>query len=64
MAGLVGASAGDDHAKYGAQLVASFGQAIREGYMASCTDTVARLTGRPAQTLREVLAAKMKSAQS
>ena len=37
---------GDDHLRYGAQLVASFGRSIREGYMDSCTDTVAKLTGR------------------
>jgi len=62
IAGLVGAGAGDDHAKYGAELVASFGRAIRAGYLASCTDTVAKLTRRPALTLREVLEAKLKAA--
>ena len=45
----------DDHARYGAQLVASFGRSIREGYMASRSDVVARLAGRPARTLRAVL---------
>jgi NAD(P)H dehydrogenase (quinone) len=55
VAGLVGAAGEDDHLRYGAGLVASFGRSIREGYMASCTDTVERLTGRPARTLREVL---------
>ena len=55
VAGIVGEAAGDDHLRYGAELVASFGRSIREGYMASCTDTVERLTGRPARTLREVL---------
>jgi NAD(P)H dehydrogenase (quinone) len=49
------APADDDHARYGAQLVASFGRSIREGYMASCTDVVERLVGRPARTLRSVL---------
>jgi len=55
IASLVGDGSGDDHLRYGAELVASFGRAIREGYMASCTDDVATLTGRPARTLREVL---------
>jgi NAD(P)H dehydrogenase (quinone) len=45
----------DDHARYGAQLVASFGTSIREGYMASRTGVVELLTGRPARTLRAVL---------
>jgi NAD(P)H dehydrogenase (quinone) len=52
---LVGEAGGDDHLKYGAELVASFGRSIREGFMASCTDSVRRLTGRPARTLSEVL---------
>ncbi len=55
IASLVGDGTNDDHLKYGARLVASFGQSIRDGWMASCTDTVARLTGRPARTLRSVL---------
>jgi len=55
VASLVGGATDDDHMKYGAALVASFGRSIREGYMASVTDTVARLTGRPARTLRQVL---------
>lgn len=50
------ASGNDDHARFGAELVASFGRSIREGYMRSRTDVVERLTGRRAQTLREVLA--------
>jgi NAD(P)H dehydrogenase (quinone) len=57
IAGIVGGATGDDHLRYGAELVASFGRSIREGYMASCTNAVAALTGRPARTLREVLAA-------
>ena len=61
IAGLVGAGAGDDHAKYGAQLVASFGRSIRAGYLATCTDTVTKLTACPALTLREVLEAKLKA---
>lgn len=59
VAGLVGDAREDDHSKYGARLVASFGRAIRESYMASCTDAVERLTGRPAQDLRGLLAASM-----
>jgi len=54
---LVGDARDDDHMRYGAELVASFGQSIREGYMDSCTDTVSTLTGRPAQTLGFVLKA-------
>jgi NAD(P)H dehydrogenase (quinone) len=63
IAGIVSAGGGDDHARYGAELVASFGRAIREGYLSSCTDVVARVTGRPAKTLREVLAGKLKPAK-
>jgi NAD(P)H dehydrogenase (quinone) len=56
VATIVGSATGDDHLRYGAELVASFGRSIREGYMRSCTDTVARITGRPATPLRQVLA--------
>lgn len=56
VAGMVGDARGDDHLRYGAELVASFGRAIREGYMSACTDAVERLTGRPACALRDVLA--------
>ncbi|MGN6870602.1 MAG: NAD(P)H-binding protein [Solirubrobacteraceae bacterium] len=54
---LAGAFGGSDeeHARYGAELVASFGRSIREGYMASRSDVVQRLTGRPPRTLRTVL---------
>jgi NAD(P)H dehydrogenase (quinone) len=55
VATLAGAS-GDDHLRYGAELVASFGRSIREGYMDSCTNTIAKLTGRAPLTLRQVLA--------
>lgn len=55
VAGMIGDAAGDDHRKYGAALVASFGRAIREGFMASRTTSVARLTGRRPRTLRETL---------
>jgi NAD(P)H dehydrogenase (quinone) len=56
---LVGAFGGgdDEHARYGAELVASFGRSIREGYMASRSDVVEQLTGRPPRTLRSVLEA-------
>lgn len=55
VATLVGDAKGDDHLRYGAELVASFGRSIREGYMASCTDAVATLTGRAPLTLKELL---------
>jgi NAD(P)H dehydrogenase (quinone) len=55
IATLVGNAAHDDHLRFGAALVASFGRSIREGYMASCTDAVAMLTGRPPRALRELL---------
>jgi NAD(P)H dehydrogenase (quinone) len=55
---LAGAFGGDDeHARYGAELVASFGRSIREGYMASRSDVVERVAGRPPRTLRAVLEA-------
>jgi NAD(P)H dehydrogenase (quinone) len=57
IATLVGDATGDDHLRYGAELVASFGRSIREGYMNACTDHVARLTGRSPKSLRELLAA-------
>jgi NAD(P)H dehydrogenase (quinone) len=59
VAAMIGSATGDDHLRYGAELVASFGRSIREGYMRSCTDTVARITGRPAIPLRRVLAAAL-----
>jgi NAD(P)H dehydrogenase (quinone) len=56
---LTGALGGsdDEHARYGAELVASFGRSIREGYMSSRSDVVERLLGRPPRTLRSVLEA-------
>jgi NAD(P)H dehydrogenase (quinone) len=56
---LAGAFSGsdDEHGRYGAELVASFGRSIREGYMATLSDVVERLTGRPPRTLRSVLEA-------
>lgn len=38
-----------------AHIVADFGRAAREGYLAEVTDTVERLTGSTPRTLREVL---------
>ena len=54
---IISQTTNDDHSKYGAELVASFGRSIREGYMENCTNTVELLSGRPAITLRQVLAA-------
>ncbi len=50
-----GARADDDHARYGARLVASLGRSIREGYMAVQSDLGPSLTPRPRRTLRSVL---------
>jgi NAD(P)H dehydrogenase (quinone) len=58
VATLVGdAAATDDHRRYGAELVASFGRSIREGYMDSRTDAVATLTGRAPRRLGDMLGA-------
>jgi NAD(P)H dehydrogenase (quinone) len=54
---IVSQATNDDHSKYGAELVASFGRSIKDGYMAACTNTVELLTGRPAIRLRQVLEA-------
>lgn len=62
IAGVANASGNDDHARFGAELVASFGRSIREGFMQSCTDVVERLTGAPALSLRDVLTPLAKSA--
>ena len=56
VAALGGGATGDDHLRYGANLVASFGRSIREGYMSACTDHVAILTERPPRSLRQTLA--------
>lgn len=53
---LLAAQGDTGHGRYGAELVASFGRAIREGWFAACTDTVERLAGRPPQELRAILA--------
>jgi len=58
LAGALGGS-DDEHARYGAELVASFGRSIREGFMASRSDVVQRLTGRPPRALRSVLQAAL-----
>lgn len=57
LAGLVGGEPDDGHLRYGAELVTSFGRSVREGFMASCTDAVATLTGRPARALSDLLEA-------
>ena len=48
VAAMVGGAGHDDHLRFGAELVASFGRSIREGYMSACTDHAATLMGRPA----------------
>jgi len=55
VAELVGTSA-DGHLRYGAELLASFGRAIREGYLDVRSDAVSKLTGREPRSLRGVLA--------
>ena len=55
VAGLVGAST-DGHLRYGAELLSSFGRAIREGYLDVRSDAVSRLTGREPRPLLDVLA--------
>jgi NAD(P)H dehydrogenase (quinone) len=56
IATIVGDAKGNDHLRYGAELVASFGRAIREGYMDSRSDAVEKLTGRAPLTLEHLLA--------
>lgn len=58
IARLLGKEADTEHLRYGAELVASFGRAIREGFFAAESDAVERLTGRPPRRLRDVLAAE------
>jgi NAD(P)H dehydrogenase (quinone) len=38
----------------------SFGRAIRDGWLAVCSDDVQRLTGRPARSTRELLEASLR----
>jgi len=56
VAAMVGAATGDNHLRYGAELVASFGRSIREGHMSARSDVVRSLLGRAPKSLREVLA--------
>jgi hypothetical protein len=49
------APAEDEHARYGARLVASLGRSIREGYMAVQADRDPALTSQPRRTLRSIL---------
>jgi NAD(P)H dehydrogenase (quinone) len=58
VAGLVGSST-DGHLRYGAELLASFGRAIREGYLDVRSDSVSRLTGRDPRTLRDILVSQL-----
>jgi NAD(P)H dehydrogenase (quinone) len=53
--GMLAGAPRDGHARYGAELVASFGRAVRENHLSACTATVEALTGRPARTLEAVL---------
>jgi NAD(P)H dehydrogenase (quinone) len=55
VATLIGDAERDDHLRYGAELVASFGRSIREGYMNARADHVAKLVGHAPQSLRQVL---------
>jgi NAD(P)H dehydrogenase (quinone) len=55
IAGMLGSGEHDGHARYGAELVASFGRAVRENHLSACTDMVEKLTGRPATALEIVL---------
>lgn len=55
IAGMLGNGDGDGHARYGAELVASFGRAVREDYLSACTTMVDELADRPATTLETVL---------
>jgi NAD(P)H dehydrogenase (quinone) len=57
-----GAPADDDHARYGARLVASLGRSIREGYMAVQSDPDPALALPPRRTLRSVLESSMRTA--
>ena len=61
---VLGSNSTDDHARFGAELVASLGRAIRKGYFAACTNDVERLSGRPARTLQEVVDAGLHPARA
>jgi NAD(P)H dehydrogenase (quinone) len=62
--GMLGSGDQDGHARYGAELVASFGRAAREGYLSACTSAVERLAGRPAMSLETVLREALRSTTS
>lgn len=62
VAGLVGDSMADDHLRYGVELLASLGGAIRQGYLDLRSDAVGKLTGGAARTLREVLEPHLRAA--
>jgi NAD(P)H dehydrogenase (quinone) len=59
--GMLGSGDADGHARYGAELVASFGRAVRENYLSACTANVEKLTGRPAAALETVLRAALRT---
>jgi NAD(P)H dehydrogenase (quinone) len=63
VAGLVGTST-DGHLRYGAELLSSFGRAIREGYLDVRSDAVSRLTGREPRALKQVLAPHSRGASA
>ena len=63
VAGLVGSST-DGHLRYGAELLASFGRAIREGFLDVRSDAAAKLTERPLRTLRDVLGPHLRGASA
>ena len=54
---LGGGPESDGHARYGAALVVSLGQAIRGGHFERRTDTVRELTGRAPLSVEELLEA-------
>lgn len=56
VAHLMEGSGDAGHARFGAELVASFGRAIRDGWFDVASDTVSQLTGRPATALAALLA--------
>jgi NAD(P)H dehydrogenase (quinone) len=55
IARLAGGGRADDHARYGARLVASLGRSIREGSMDVQSELGPELTPRPRASLRSVL---------
>src|SRR4029077_1394194 len=62
VAGLSGnVDSDDDHARYGARLVASLGRSIREGYMAVQADLEPTLARASWRTLRSILESGLSS---